>query len=143
MTPQSLETWRDFAYRVLEDNAINFGNVSRRRVRILVPRDSKIDAKDIRDLCISLAASVEELHGKQRAISVMVYTDLFSVFGIIGSWDLCPGGQWRNAVDDPGLPRQWVVNRGIGADMMLKLSVYFSDRTNRSSSQDGGNVEGR
>lgn len=133
--------WCPFQWRILQDDPVDFGKVKRRRIRVLVERGIRIDSKHVRDLSIYLGRCAEVLHGEQRAMSVIVFNDLFSVFGVIGSWDLCPGGQWRNAVDAPELPRQWVITRGTDADMMLRLQQYLADQTRRRRSRDGGKVD--
>lgn len=129
-------------HRVIADDDISIGKAKRRRLRVLLERGSRIDSKDVRDLAFHYGQRVQQLYGGQDGISIMFYTELFTPTGILGSWDRCPGGRWANAYDAPQLPQQWVITRGVDADLLLKMRQHLADQA-RSRRRDGGNVEGR
>jgi hypothetical protein len=129
-------------HKIIEDRDISLATAKRRRVRVLVPPDARIDSRDIRDLAIDFGHRVEAFHGRQDAIAVQFYTDILSP-AILGSWDLCPGGRWEWAIDNPKKERQWVVHRGISGDTMMKIREVVRQAAERSSRRDGGNVDGR
>lgn len=84
-------------HRIISDDAIDFGRVKRRRVRVLIERRLTVDTRPVRELAELIAHRVLEKHGDQHAIAVMFYDDIFTPAGTLGSWDWCPNGVWADA----------------------------------------------
>ena len=84
-------------YRIIADDAIDFGRVKRRRVRVLIERGVAVKLQGVRDLAKLIGGRALDKHGDQAAIAVMFYDDIFSPLGILGSWDWCPDGVWGDA----------------------------------------------
>ncbi len=121
-------------HKVITDDPIDFGAVKRRRVRILVPRGSAIEGKEVRDLAFSVKTAVWDRHGHQSGLAVMFYDDIFSTRGSLGSWDYCPNGRWVDACDSPSSPQRWILER-----QSKELWDLIADL--RSRSQGVGNVD--
>ena len=98
-------------HKIIQDDPINFGNVKRRRVRVLVPPGTQIDRKEVRDLAFAIRDAVWGRSGPQAGISVIFFDDLFTLTCVLGCWDYCPNGVWGDCVDSPSSSQQWVLER--------------------------------
>jgi hypothetical protein len=123
-------------HKIISDDPIDFGAITRRRVRILVPRGTGIDRKEARDLAFAVKKAVWDRHGEQIALAVIFYDDIFDPAGTLGSWDYCPNGVWGDAVDDPSSQQRWVLERS-------SKEAWDIVATLRRRSRDGGNVDNR
>lgn len=130
-------------HKLISDDPIPFGATQRRRVRLLVPRGTKIETKESRELAMLWATMVDDQHGHQDAIAIMFYDDILSTTGILGSWDRCPGARWANAVEAPDLPQMWVIIKGVDSDALLKTRLYLAEQARRSCSRGVESVDGR